>query len=303
MLNGWRFKVDNGKSHQAPYEINTPKPEVVEHIHIAEKSRVQRIIDGIKSFSPNKTTSRILKWVGVMLPILAVLMLAKEIQRRQSLNSQAGVNQARIFFQATNLTFPPDNSFGLLLNTEGALGFVKIEINYDPSKVRLLNEIDVSPSPFKRVIKVSSKDEANQTGKIDIILGIDPSNVFNPPLGDIEISRFNFGSNTGEENISSSITINTSNSQIVGLDSVIFSLTKSDINLIINPVATPVATVMPTILPTNAPTELPTTAPTMQSTIIPLPTVVPASCDNCHKRKCDNVCDSKREDISCSDCR
>lgn len=232
------------------------------------------------------------KIMAISLPLIAALVLVREVQNQQSLKSNANANQAKLFFQTGEHSFPPDGEFQLLLNTDGPVGFVRAELKFDPSMVKLLNEVDVSISPFRRLIKVTPMSEANVTGIIEVVLGLDPTDVSNPPQTSMQIAKFSLGKNTDAQNLSSVLAIVANNSQIVNTNMSVYTISTVDTALKINyvsPTATPIVTAGPdvTAAPTSVATAKPTSAP---------------DCRSCHKKQCDNVCDPRRDGSSCPDC-
>lgn len=289
MASRWNYKVSSKKR----LDIDTPVAHVdltSSIIHSNEKRPFDRIRDGFIHLISKDNLKLGLKYLVFIIPLIAMFYLANNVYERQSLDSKAGVGQASLFFQSDSLTLPPDSDLTVIANSSGPVGFAKVELNFDTTKVKLVSEIDVSISPLKKVVKISSMSEANLTGKIEIILGLDPSFVSNPPSGSFQVAKFRVASNTGNNNVTNSVSFNTSNSQLVNLDQTLFNLTATNLSVLINPVAT--------ATPILATTPSPTTQVSMSST----PTPVGKDCSACHKRRCDNFCDSRRDGVSCPDC-
>lgn len=220
-----------------------------------------------------KILKSVLKIFIFAVPIIVTILLAKELQSRQSINSSASISQANIFFQVNEALLPPETDFLLLVNTDSAVGFIKAEINFDPSLIKLTKSIDLSASPLKKVIKITSLEEANSTGKIEIVVGLEPSSLISAPLGNMQIASLSFTPNTQLVGAVTNLNISTLNSQVVGIDSSQFSIVSSNATLTLNSVSS-----------------------------TPSPSPIVRSCKNCQKSKCDGRCDTRRETSSCSDC-
>jgi 4-hydroxyphenylpyruvate dioxygenase-like putative hemolysin len=134
--------------------------------------------------------------------------------------------------------------------------------------------------------------EANVTGVIEIVLALDPNDLSNPPHTSMQIAKFTMDKNTDAQNVISKLGITINNSQIVNTNMSVYTITAVDTVLKVNPVS-----------PTATPVV--TAGPNATATAVPVITSTPASspdCKSCSKRKCDNVCDPKRDGVNCPDC-
>lgn len=285
MANKWNYKI----SSKDKLDIDAPIAPVdlsSSVIHANKKTTWERIKASLGPLTSTDNIKLGVKYVAFLIPVIVTLYLVNKVYEKQTLNSEAGVGQASLFFQTNSLILPPDADLTVVTNSGGPVGFAKVELSFDPSVVKLVSEIDTSVSPLKKVVKISTMAEANSTGKITVVLGLDPSSLANPPSGSLQLAKFRISSNTLSSNISSSIIFSTTNSQIVNLDQTFFTLTATNLSVLVNPVATS------------------TPNPTTQATITPVSTATGAGkdCSQCHKRRCDNVCDPKRDSGSCPDC-
>ena len=227
------------------------------------------------------------KYLLLAIPIIASFLLAKEIQYRQSLNSHANLHQASVAFQLQSWTLPPENNFDVWVTSDSTVSFVNINISYNPSLVKLTHEITTTGG-LTRIIKVSSMADANLTGSISIVLGLDPSLISSPPSGTFQVASLTFNTNTPDPNVAATISFNTSQMQFVSTDESEFQLSATNLSLVLNPVVTPsptpttgstssptptsaatnvpTATATATAIPTATPTIVPTTSPTNSST-------------------------------------
>ena len=105
------------------------------------------------------------KYLLLAIPIIAIFLLAREAQNRQSLKSRATLHQASIAFQLQNWTLPPEGNFEVWVNSDSPVAFVNANISFNPSLVRLTHEISTAGG-LTRIVKVTPMAEANSTGII-----------------------------------------------------------------------------------------------------------------------------------------
>lgn len=203
------------------------------------------------------------KYLSLAIPIIAIYFISSAALKPQVLDSMAGTYSAKISFEHSSWNLPPKNTFGIWVNSTGAVAFVNIEIDFDPQKVKMVNDMVLTNTSLIRLVKITSSAEANTTGKIFIVLGLDPVKIASAPNGVFQIADIAFDSST-TANTSSLVSFNNSGMQIVGLDQSVFSLTSSNLNLVLNatpqPSPTPIVTTGPSTTP--QPTVNPTPTPT-----------------------------------------
>jgi hypothetical protein len=197
-----------------------------------------------------------IKYLLLIIPIIAIFLLVREAQRQQDFRSRAGIHTASVTFQLQNWTLPPENSFGIWINSDSPVTFANINITYDPKLVKLTHEISPSGT-LTRIVKITSMAEANSTGNISIVLALEPSRAVSPPGGAFQVASLVFNTNTGNPDVATTVNFNTNQMQLVASDESIFQLTATNLNLILNPTPTP------TPSPTPSPTPIPedTTSP------------------------------------------
>jgi len=143
------------------------------------------------------------------------------------------------------------------------IGFVHTEIIFNPDIVQLATE--VLPSPlFSTVIQVTSMTEANETGVIDITLGVSSQSFSNAPSGKINIALLNWVTNTNPANQITNISFVQNANQVVNIQDVSLPIQTQDGIIVINnptPTAISTLTALPTSTPTLTPTPTPTTPP------------------------------------------
>lgn len=226
----------------------------------------------VKSSEFLKNHKADIKYLLLIIPVVAAFLLVRVIRYTQSLNSRAGIHQASVAFQLQNWTLPPENPFEVWVNSDSPVSFASINISFNPSLVKLTHEISLS-GRLTRIIKVTTMAEANSTGVVSIVMGLDPSMVSSPPVGAFQVASLTFNTNTLNPNIATSVNFNTNQMQILGSDQLAFQLTTTSLNLVLNPTptlspspsSTPRLTTTPSP-PTPKPTATPTSAPAESGT-------------------------------------
>jgi len=179
------------------------------------------------------------KYLLLAIPIIASFLILKEYQNRQSAKLNAAVHSASLSFQLANWSLPPEHTFGVWLNTDSPVTFARVSITFDPTAIKMTSEGSAGAS-LSRIVQITSMSEANSTGKLTLVLALDPAQKASPPSGAFQLANFNFDANTLTQNITTSISFNPSDSQIVALDESVFGIISvQNLNLTINPVATP----------------------------------------------------------------
>lgn len=262
----YEHPIKNKKEEGVPGEISTSiKPESVIKNRLPIFKRVSKSISGFfKSYSTD------FKYLLLAIPIIAAFFIVKEVQRAQSLKSVASTHQATVFLQSYATTLPPETSVDVWVNTDSATAFADIELSFDPKLVKLTSEITTYQS-LSRVAKVTSMADANTSGKVSIVLGLDPSKLSTPPSGAFRIATFKLGTNT-TNSATTSVNLNASETILASIDQSTFATSVSGLNLTLNP-----TTATPTPKPTSTPTASPAPA-TPTPTIKP---VTPTPCVNC----------------------
>jgi len=219
-----------------------------------------------------------LKYLLFAIPIITTFLLIAEFAHWKGLNSKAGLHSASLSFQLQNWSLPPEHTFGVWINSDYWVGYADMTISFDPSLVKMTREASPSGS-LGRMIKITPMSEANSTGKLRLILGLDPSQKNTAPSQAFQIANLTFNANTTRQNVTTSISFNPTPMQIVATDQSVFGpIAAQTLNLTINPLATPISnpiisTPTPILLPTSTPR--PTTTPLLSPKPTPKPTIRP----------------------------
>lgn len=280
-----RIIKDAGKAGEEESTGSTPiEPIKNEPVHVIVTGTASTI-GGIKNrvFEFMKNHQVDFKYLLLVIPIIAIFILARAVQNNQSIKSKAGSYTANISFQLSNSSLPPETTYGVWLNTNAPAGFVSAEVDFNPTLVKMTKEVALTNSLFTKIVKLTSMTEANTTGKIYIILGLDPTKLTTPPSSTFQIANLTFNALTTNPNVTTAVTFNTGGMQIVATDQSVFTLSAINLTLTLNPTATPLATPSATI----SPAPKPTTAP---------------SCSKCFKKACDDICEKGDSKTLCPDC-
>ena len=223
------------------------------------------------------------KNIIILLVILAALPLAVYLVRQAvRFIPKAVPGAVEILFIPDTADLPPDTTFALNIDAKSNnVGFVRMEVDFDNSKIGLTGDIQTTDK-LKTVIRKTSVGEANSSGNIVVVLGLSPEDKDNPPTGVFEFMRMTFGkiAVSGTTNLS----VKDNGVQIVDMDAneLVFTSSPATINLTAGPTPTdtPIPTVTYTPTPTKTPTptvsppptSTPTEGPTPTPTKIPTPT-------------------------------
>src|SRR5581483_7341406 len=101
------------------------------------------------------------------------------------------------------------------------VGFAKVTFTFDKSKIVLSKEI-VPTTTLKKVISVTTMAQANSSGQVTIVLGLDPADINNAPTGAFTLANLSFKAANSTAS-SSSIAFVTSSSQIVDMTATPFT--------------------------------------------------------------------------------
>jgi hypothetical protein len=143
-------------------------------------------------------------------------------------NTKAVTNTAQVNLQPSKVTAIPSTTLQLWITTSAATGFVAVEIDFTPTSIQLTSDVTLTSTTLTRVIKKTSYTEANSTGKIIFVLGLDPAQKANAPQGTMQLATLNFTAVTPASVGTTKISISGSASQVVGMDAAPMNITTSD---------------------------------------------------------------------------
>jgi len=161
------------------------------------------------------TTAFKFSWFRRVVNILMVLSLFTAGAFKYT-DTLAQAQTVRIFLSPAYETFPTNTTLSLMLDAGSyQIGFVRIDLTFDPLIIQLMDEIQTT-SMLNTVISKTSKNNANSTGSIEIVLAIPPGD--QPPTGIIELAKLPIGTVTALTNKHANISVVDQNVQIVDMD-------------------------------------------------------------------------------------
>jgi hypothetical protein len=245
-------------------------------------SKLRHFLFRINRLFPEGKKTRIIASLATILVLPAAVFAVQQITQ---LNSLAVGSAVQLYFipSGSAAVMPPNTSFKLMADaTTNKISFVRVEMSFDRSKIILSDEIQPSTA-LTTIIEKTTKDNANATGNIVLVLGLSPDSRDNPPTGVFEIASLPMMLNTAAQNDSTELGISPTGGQIVDIDyqEVAYTVQNNVIklNVTIEPTPIPTATPLPTATPapTPAPTPTPTPKPTPTPTPAPTPTPTPTA--------------------------
>jgi hypothetical protein len=231
---------------------------------------------------------------------------------------QAEVKIANIYYDSSSNHVPPEITMDVWIDTGGYdIPFWEVELVFEADKVELTSEVSVN-THLSKVISVTSKADANSTGRIKIIAAASPDD--GSTNGYFAIASFTINAKTQEKNQLAAFAFDTRRMQAVAIDeTTVYINDDPGYDIIVNPTHTECSTdssgnpvciqvdgsgnnacsldsdcLEPTNTPTPIPTNTPTPAPTNTSTPTPTNTPAPAVTWTIGDRKqnCDEACSS-----------
>jgi hypothetical protein len=208
----------------------------------------------------------------IIITLFLVLALPVGIfvaQQAQQYRTDAALEAVSLSFSPAQQNLPPDSNFKIIADAKSnQIGFLKIEFSIDNSKVNLVNDITVT-SRLATVIQKSTMAEINSTGQGVIVAALSPADRANPLTGVFEFANFNIKSVTAQPDAATTLSFNTTDIQIIDMQSQKVPYTSQQASLILNKTAistsvptTNAVSSSPTITFIPVATSIPTTAPT-----------------------------------------
>jgi hypothetical protein len=168
-----------------------------------------------------------LVYIILVISILAIAMFTTHPEWFQKYNTKAATNTAQITLQPAQVNAIPTTTVQLWTTTSASTGFVNVEIDFNPSRIRLTNDATLTSTTLTRLVRRTSFAEANTTGKLFLTLGLDPSKRSNPPQGTMQLGTLNFTAVTPAVIALTPVTVSQTTSSVVGMDAALMSVTSS----------------------------------------------------------------------------
>lgn len=202
-----------------------------------------------------------IKLLTVALLLLGIAVSVQLVRSGVSWLSKAGPDDVRLFFASSEYTLPPDTNLNLMLDAGSKqVGFIRVEVSFDRSKVNLLGEVNTNSS-FRRMVIKSTRNEANTNGKVVLALGVDPDDLGQAPSGTFQLAQIPITAVTADPNQSTQLTILRSAIQVVDLGTNSLGFFTEDASIVINPTGSTPTSVIASPTPTAGPTSTPIPTP------------------------------------------
>ena len=214
---------------------------------------------------------KVTPYLGIGLFLVIGIVVTVATLHPQQVTTRAVVHQAKVSVLPATLSLPPNGALQIWATTDSPLAFVNVEVTFNPAVVKLTQEVALTTSAWGRVIQQTTMATANTTGKLTLVVGLDPTHVQTPPTGTFQLATLSFGANTTASNATTTVTITSASSQLVAVDTTVFAVTTAGSSIIVNPLPTPTPTVAVTPTPTVGP--LPTPTPPPNETVPPVVTI------------------------------
>lgn len=198
------------------------------------------------------------------------------LKQNQQIASEAAAGVAQVSLEPKTSLITANTVLKLRVSTDKPVGFVAVELGFDPTLMSLSKELTLHTTQLSEVIMLSTMAEANASGLIRVVVAVKPQTVGAAPGGTFDLLTLSFSSKTTQPNKQSAVSIQTASTQLVDLTATPFALTLQPATVLFNTSATP--TLVPTIVSTISPSITPTRAvntPTPVPTIVRVPTATP----------------------------
>lgn len=194
--------------------------------------------------------------VSGLLVMVAVTMYFANylIQRSAQYRAGAAAGNAKLYFEPSSLTLPPNSLVNVWITTDKPMAFARTEFTFDPTLLRLTQEISLTTPTLSRVITLSTMAEANASGKVVIVVGLDPATLSAAPTDNFKLATLSFAPKVTTSNLATTLSMINGNLQLVDNTATPFIIQTTPATLTLNPPASPSPTPLAsTATPTPTP--------------------------------------------------
>ena len=196
--------------------------------------------------------SKVAPYLGVGLFLVIGIVVTVATLHPQQVITRAVVHQAKVSILPAQLSVPPNGTLQLWATTDSPLAFFAVQLTYDPAVVKLTAEVALTTSAWGRVVKQTPMATANTTGKIDVVIGLNPAPILATPSGTFQLATLQFGANATASNATTPVSFAVGSTQLVAVDTTVFNVTTVGSAIVANPLPTPTVAATPTsTLPPN----------------------------------------------------
>lgn len=189
----------------------------------------------VKQQLPPSSVQKILLTTIVLLALPVSLIL---LQRRTELALKAQEQLVRLYISPAQTQNPSEIFMRVMADAQSnQVTFSRVVLTFDPGVLALSQEVQTS-TLFKTVVQKTSMQEANTTGRVTIVLGLDPGNRTTPPTALFELLELTLASKTTQPNVATYLNFDASDMQIVDMQTTSLNFSGENATIVLNPIAT-----------------------------------------------------------------
>jgi len=193
------------------------------------------------------------KFILIAIVLLALPMSVLLLQRRTELTLKAQEQLVRMYFSPSQIPDSSDMFMRVMADAQiNQLSFARIVMTFDPTMLALSQELQTT-SLLKTIVGKTSMQEANNTGRIVIVLGLDPGDRNSPPTALFELAQLTFSSKTSQSNQTTYLNFDNPDMQIVDIQAADLNFSGENTSIVLNPSSTGTLTGRVTDMTTNTP--------------------------------------------------
>lgn len=147
-------------------------------------------------------------------------------------------SDVRLSFSPSSLTAPPTRTVQLVAELESSpLAFAHVEISFDPQLVSVTEQITTTPL-LATVVRKTTADDANRTGRIVLALALPPVDN-DPPTGTVTLAEMSLTSVNQEKETETLLQIDAERTQLFTHDERQLSFNSTPLSIAARPNTTP----------------------------------------------------------------
>lgn len=208
---------------------NKPRGFTIEPVK--ELSRKEKL----RQLWHDKTTLPIALTIFLFITTLIIVWLLKSPQRFFKLKAAANQVSVVINPETTAMTGATAQEFQVIAVAEKAIGFIALELSFNPGLIQLTQEVTLTNTKLTQVILKTPLAEANVTGKIKIAVGLDPQQAADPPINNINLATLSMKAISSQPNTVAEINFVTSSFQVVATDTTVLEPLPGKSQITLNP--------------------------------------------------------------------
>lgn len=197
--------------------------------------------------------------LGAVLSVAVVFLSVFEVQVRRLLTPKAAAGQVQVFLSPSEAGLSGAQGFKIFLKPDIPIGFVHLEMKFDPALLKLTQEIELVDKKLTTVVRKTAPAEANTAGVISLVLGLDVNYRDSAPVDQFHLATVYLGPNSTAANAVTDFNFVTGNLQIVALSTAVLTPVTSGSKITVNPGQGQSGAVTPQLSPSPLPVTQPET--------------------------------------------